>query len=84
MTANATAEELAAAQAAAEGALRAFNTEAFTLLAIAILVTGLRTYCRISSVGFKNLWADDYLAVLAIVRFAPYRFPQYFFTSHIK
>ncbi|KAL2682614.1 hypothetical protein Neosp_007066 [[Neocosmospora] mangrovei] len=48
-------------------ALRAFNIEAFTLLALALLITGLRTYVRISTVGFKNLWADDYLVLLAAV-----------------
>lgn len=55
--------------AAAMAALRAFNIEAFTLLALALLITGLRTYVRISTVGFKNLWADDYLVLLAAVSF---------------
>lgn len=55
--------------AAAMAALRAFNIEAFTLLALALLITGLRSYVRISTVGFKNLWADDYLVLLAAVSF---------------
>ncbi|KAI9148014.1 hypothetical protein HJFPF1_11835 [Paramyrothecium foliicola] len=53
--------------AAAMAALRSFNVEAFTLLAIALAITGIRSYARIASVGFKNLWADDYLVVLAAV-----------------
>ncbi|RMJ12767.1 hypothetical protein BHE90_008338 [Fusarium euwallaceae] len=48
-------------------ALRAFNIEAFTLLALALLITALRTYVRISTVGWRNLWADDYLILLAAV-----------------
>ncbi|KAF4962635.1 hypothetical protein FSARC_9305 [Fusarium sarcochroum] len=51
--------------AAAMADLRAFNVEAFSLLGIAVLVTALRSYVRISAVGFRNLWADDYLVVLA-------------------
>lgn len=54
--------------AAAMTALRAFNVEAFTLLGIALAITAIRSFARISSVGFKNLWADDYLVVLAAVR----------------
>lgn len=57
------------AAAAAMAALRAFNIEAFTLLALALLVTALRSYVRISTVGWKNLWADDYLVLLAAVSF---------------
>lgn len=44
-----------------------FNVEAFTLLGIALTVTGLRLYARVSSVGFKGLWADDYLVFVAAV-----------------
>lgn len=47
--------------------LRAFNVEAFTLLALALAITCLRTFARIRSIGWKNLWADDYLVVLAVV-----------------
>lgn len=67
MDPNASPEERAAAEAAAMAAMRTFNIEAFTLLAIALVVTAMRTYVRITSVGFKNLWADDYLVVLAAV-----------------
>lgn len=47
--------------------LRTYNIEAFTLLGIAMLVTALRCGVRISTVGCKNLWADDYLVILAAV-----------------
>lgn len=56
--------------AAAMASLRAFNIEAFTLLALALLVTALRSYVRISTVGLRNLWADDYLVLLAAVSFS--------------
>lgn len=48
-------------------AAHAFNVEAFALLGVALAITGLRLYVRISSVGFKGLWADDYLVVMAAV-----------------
>ncbi|KAH6893476.1 hypothetical protein B0T10DRAFT_527843 [Thelonectria olida] len=51
-------------------ALRAFNIEAFTLLAIALLITFLRCCVRIRTVGFKNLWADDYLVVVAAIAYS--------------
>jgi hypothetical protein len=47
--------------------LNIFNIEAFSLLGIAVLVTVLRCYVRISTVGCRNLWADDYLVILAVV-----------------
>jgi hypothetical protein len=47
--------------------LNVFNIEAFSLLGIAVLVTVLRCYVRISTVGCRNLWADDYLVILAVV-----------------
>jgi hypothetical protein len=53
--------------AAAMAAMRAFNVEAFTLLGIALAFTAIRSYARISSVGFRHLWADDYLVVFAAV-----------------
>ncbi|KEY69046.1 hypothetical protein S7711_03344 [Stachybotrys chartarum IBT 7711] len=52
---------------AAIASLRAFNVEAFTLLALALAITGLRTFARIRSIGWKNLWVDDYLVVLAMI-----------------
>ncbi|KAM5353851.1 hypothetical protein ACJ41O_000501 [Fusarium nematophilum] len=63
-------EEKAAAEVAAMAALRAFNTEAFTLLGVALLITGLRSYVRISTVGFNNLWADDYLVIVAAIAYS--------------
>lgn len=44
-----------------------FTTEAFTLLGIGLGVIGLRTYARVSVVGFRRLEADDYLMVVAAV-----------------
>lgn len=58
-------EESAAAMT--EVNLKAFNIEAFTLLGIALLVTVLRSCVRIRTVGCRNLWADDYLVILAAV-----------------
>lgn len=45
-----------------------FNTEAFTLLAVAIVIIGLRTVARWIMVGPRNFQADDYLMLLACVR----------------
>ncbi|KAK3938148.1 hypothetical protein QBC46DRAFT_292996 [Diplogelasinospora grovesii] len=45
----------------------AFVTEAFTLLGVGLMVIGLRSYARISTVGFRGLQADDYLMVLGAV-----------------
>lgn len=58
-----TPEQLAAAAAAA----RQFNIEAFTLLGVGLLVTILRTYVRVASVGWKRLQVDDYLVWFAAV-----------------
>ncbi|KAJ6087979.1 hypothetical protein N7467_006893 [Penicillium canescens] len=44
-----------------------FNTEAFTLLAVAIVIIGLRTTARWIMVGPKNFQADDYLMLVASV-----------------
>ncbi|KAK7421842.1 hypothetical protein QQZ08_009787 [Neonectria magnoliae] len=70
MPSSPTPEEQAAALAAAMAALKRFNIEAFTLLGIALLITGLRCFVRIRTVGFKNLWADDYLAVVAAIAYS--------------
>jgi hypothetical protein len=45
-----------------------FVTEAFTLLAVAIVIIGLRTVARWIMVGPRNFQADDYLMLLACVR----------------
>ncbi|PGH07329.1 hypothetical protein GX51_01873 [Blastomyces parvus] len=60
----------AAAAAAAEAAFHSFSTEAWTLLAVAILVTGIRTYARTSAVGFKGLQPDDYLVLVGVTFYA--------------
>lgn len=44
-----------------------FTTEAFTLLAVGLVIIGARTYARCSQVGIRGLEADDYLMVLAAV-----------------
>ncbi|CAG8364667.1 unnamed protein product [Penicillium salamii] len=44
-----------------------FNTEAFTLLALSIVIIGLRTTARWIMVGPKNFQADDYLMLVACV-----------------
>ncbi|RMY10769.1 hypothetical protein D0867_08291 [Hortaea werneckii] len=46
---------------------RQFNIEVFTLLAVGILVTALRTHARLSLVGWKKIQADDLLALFAIL-----------------
>ncbi|OJD19222.1 hypothetical protein AJ78_00835 [Emergomyces pasteurianus Ep9510] len=56
----------AAAAAAAQAAFRSFSTEAWTLLAIAILVTSIRIYARVDAIGFKGLQPDDYLVVAGV------------------
>ncbi|KAJ5699138.1 hypothetical protein N7462_001143 [Penicillium macrosclerotiorum] len=42
-----------------------FNTEAFTLLGVAIVVIGLRTTARWIMVGPRNFQPDDYIMILA-------------------
>ncbi|KAI0383381.1 hypothetical protein F5Y04DRAFT_33724 [Hypomontagnella monticulosa] len=64
---DAEAEAAAAMAAAMAAALRRFNVELWTLYAFGVLITALRTYSRIMSVGFRRLWADDYLVWLAVV-----------------
>lgn len=66
-TPAATPEELAA-QAAAAAAAQRFTVEAFTLLAVGLAITILRTYARVTvNGGFKGLQLDDYLAWFAAV-----------------
>jgi hypothetical protein len=45
-----------------------FTTEAFTLLGVGIFVIALRSYARVTSVGFGGLQFDDYLMCVAAVR----------------
>lgn len=44
-----------------------FISEAFTYLAISILVVFFRVYCRVKQTGFSNIGPDDYLMLLALV-----------------
>ncbi|OSS46302.1 hypothetical protein B5807_08638 [Epicoccum nigrum] len=44
-----------------------FTTEAFTLLGVGIFVIALRSYARVTSVGFGGLQFDDYLMCVAAV-----------------
>ncbi|KIW39362.1 uncharacterized protein PV06_09139 [Exophiala oligosperma] len=44
-----------------------FNTEAFTLLAVGVLIVAIRTASRLSVAGIKGLWLDDYLMLFATV-----------------
>lgn len=50
--------------------MKSFAIEAWTLLAVGILFTMLRTYARIRAVGFKGLQADDYLVWVGVVSFS--------------
>lgn len=59
----------AAMQAAAEAAMRQFTIEAFTLLAVAISVTILRTYARMRGDGIRGLGWDDYFVWMGVVCF---------------
>jgi hypothetical protein len=45
-----------------------FTTEAFTLLALAIVAIIIRIIARITTVGVRNFQLDDYLMPLAAVR----------------
>ncbi|KAM7187214.1 hypothetical protein V8F20_011060 [Naviculisporaceae sp. PSN 640] len=57
----------AAAAEAAQAAAYHFNVVIWTLYAIGVCVTGLRTYSRIKMVGGRRLQPDDYLVWLAVV-----------------
>ncbi|TKW58021.1 hypothetical protein CTA1_739 [Colletotrichum tanaceti] len=60
----------AAAAAAGAAAMRSFQIEAWTLLAVGILITMLRTYSRIRAVGVRGLQADDYLVWIGAIFYA--------------
>jgi hypothetical protein len=47
------------------------TVELWTLYAIGVSITFLRTYARISAVGIRELHVDDYLIWLAIVCIHP-------------
>lgn len=42
-----------------------FIAEAFSLLAIGLVVIAFRLYSRVLTVGIRNLAADDYLMIIA-------------------
>ncbi|KAF3063432.1 hypothetical protein CFAM422_010166 [Trichoderma lentiforme] len=56
-----------AALAAAAAAFHQFTVEAFTLLAVGIAITVLRTFARVRFAGWRGLSGDDYLAWVAIL-----------------
>ncbi|KKP06167.1 hypothetical protein THAR02_01770 [Trichoderma harzianum] len=56
-----------AALAAAAEAFHQFTVEAFTLLAVGIAITVLRTFARVRFAGWRGLSGDDYLAWVAIL-----------------
>lgn len=47
------------------------SVELWTLYAFGVAVTLLRTYARVSAVGYRELRADDYLIWLALVSIQP-------------
>lgn len=75
-------EAQAAKAAAIAAATRAFNMELWTLYSFGVLVTVLRTYSRINTVGFKNLRADDYIVWLAIILYTTQSTLAYFAVNY--
>lgn len=57
----------AAAAAAAETAFHKFTTELWTLYAVGLSSTMLRTYARIRAVGLRDLRPDDYFVWVGVV-----------------
>lgn len=47
--------------------MSSFEKEAFTLLALAVILIGIRTYARWTSAGPRNFQLDDYLMLVAAV-----------------
>lgn len=47
-----------------------FNTEAFTLLGVGVLVVAIRTASRLSITGLKGLWLE-YVTVSSTETFLP-------------
>ncbi|PNS16340.1 hypothetical protein CAC42_6447 [Sphaceloma murrayae] len=43
------------------------ETESYTLMTIGLFIIGLRTYARIRKLGFRNLQADDYVMLTAVI-----------------
>ncbi|KAI0508761.1 hypothetical protein F5B22DRAFT_382226 [Xylaria bambusicola] len=68
MSANNSPDPAAAAAAAsAAAAARSFDIELWTLYALGVLVTALRTYARIKAVSLREMHADDILVWVAIL-----------------
>jgi hypothetical protein len=64
------------------GELSRFQSEVWSLFAVAVAFTGLRMYARLRSVGWRNLQADDYLACAALV--GPYNWENSMTGNWIK
>lgn len=47
--------------------MASFATEGFTYLAISYLIVGLRLAIRVRQAGIRNLFADDYLMIIALL-----------------
>ncbi|EGE79720.2 hypothetical protein BDDG_02661 [Blastomyces dermatitidis ATCC 18188] len=58
----------AAAATAVAATVREFNVELWTQYGFGVLITALRSYARVNTVGFTDLRVDDYLIWFAIVR----------------
>lgn len=61
------ADATAAAAAAAAAAARKFNIELWTLYAVGVCMTLLRTYAQWNAVGWRGMHVDDFLVWVAIV-----------------
>lgn len=68
-----------AALAAAEAAARKSTIEIWTLFSVAVGVTVLRTYARLSAAGsnLRNLRADDYLVWVGVVGGLAFIYPVF-------
>lgn len=66
----------------AAAAAKRFAIEAWTLLAVAILITILRTYARTKAVGLRKLQADDYLVWVSLVSL--FRYLAVAFTANTR
>ncbi|KAK4129231.1 hypothetical protein N657DRAFT_609369 [Parathielavia appendiculata] len=60
----------AGAEAALAAAARTFNITLWTLYAVGVLVTVLRTYARVMAVGWKRFEADDILVWVAVLLYS--------------
>lgn len=77
----------AADAAAAAAGFHRFAVEAWTLLAVGVLVTVFRTYVRITTVGVRKLTWDDFLVWAGVVSYSLlWHYAAYcsvsWFTSH--